>query len=262
VNKAAIVTGNTIGYVHLMGDTPDISGNTITGCMALSLAHPNVSTAGVSGNTYTCADPTIMISGILNASRLLGSVDGVHTYILNGKLTVTSGATLTIPSGVEVRNNNESYGLRVDGRLDATGVAFTGDYPRLIAYGEMNLSGCTFTTPSIYRSGYVEYAPGSSGTVADCTGDLWDLTLSAPVSVSGITIRYFVVNDSATVTGSTFRQATLNGKAPSMTGNTITAGFPFRISDPDVIQTAFQETPTPTQLPTFSSRVLSTNPEC
>jgi len=108
-------------------------------------------------------------------------VDGLSKYALMGSLTVAPGATLTIPSGVEIKNDSSSYELRVKGRLDATGVDFTGNYPRLIADGQMNLSGCTFTTPLSSGQAYASYSGGSSGTV-DHVWEPLGIWMSAAVS--------------------------------------------------------------------------------
>jgi len=79
---------------------------------------------GFQATTYSCADACIQLSGTLDSSRVLAPIDGLNKYVLNGGLIVAAEATLTIPSGVEIQNNESSNDIRVDGQLNATGVAF------------------------------------------------------------------------------------------------------------------------------------------
>jgi hypothetical protein len=133
------VTGNTVPYLIFSGGTPTVTGNTVTNAYPIYISDPDILSqmSGVSGNTYTAADPTIWIWGAVDGTVALGALDGLTRYRVDSYLTVSNGASLSIRSGIEV----------------------TGAY--IYVYGRLNATGATVSAPVYYYS-------GSSGTMTGC----------------------------------------------------------------------------------------------
>ena len=70
---------------------------------------------------------TIHVYGVTtDVSSIWHPIPNVSTYRLDEDVTVSTGKTLTIQSGVTVLSNHGWYDIFVDGTLDATGVTFAG----------------------------------------------------------------------------------------------------------------------------------------
>ena len=84
--------------------------------------------------------------------------------------------------------------MAIFGSVDATGVSFTGVWTDLDVNngGELNLIDCALTG----SQASVTYAAGSSGTVANCSGDSWTLIISdSDVAVTGgIEVGYLALS--------------------------------------------------------------------
>jgi hypothetical protein len=205
-DQSPTLTGNTIGYITLSGGTPSITGNTLTNGMPIHIADPDVGTSGITGNSYDAADPWVYIKGTLDVSKTLGFIDTVlGKYVLNDKLSIASGATLTLASGVTVKADG-GRDIFVYGRLEATGatvqllhpasdlevrnggqLALTGGIVLGSGHVKVNdgaqatLTGTTFqyySNPWYGGSPQVIYESGSSGTVDNCSGR-WNLTVDS-----------------------------------------------------------------------------------
>jgi hypothetical protein len=174
-------------------------------------------------------------------------------YIIVGNLTVSTRVTLTIPAGVEVKNDssNPGYSLRVYGTLNANVATFSGNSQNIYinSGGRVDLTNCTVTA-GYYSS--ITYENGSSGTLDDVRGsngwqlyiyssgvsvinglkseyldvsatvtlptgiELGSLSLSAPVTVTNSTISgNLAISASATVTGCTIGAITLSASYPT-----------------------------------------------
>ena len=121
--EALTVVGSTIGYVQAGVEALTVVGSTFTSDRPLRLTDPDVDTSGMSGNSYTSADPAVELRGTLDGVRTLEVIDGVlGKYILTSSLTVASGATLSLVPGVTVRSES-SADILVEGRLEGTGAA-------------------------------------------------------------------------------------------------------------------------------------------
>ena len=111
------VLGSTISYISFSGGTPTVTGNTLTNSFPLQVLDPDIGLDGVSGNTYTDADPKVYVSGTLDGAQTWGFVDGLYKRAFAGyELRVNSGATLTIEPGVQVEATQNNGILRVYGQ--------------------------------------------------------------------------------------------------------------------------------------------------
>jgi len=220
-NGSPVLTGNQAEYITLSGGgTATVSGNTLTSDMPLYLDDPDADTSGITGNTYESSDPWIQIRGTLNAFRTLGFIDTVlGKYKLGGNLTIASGATLTLASGVEMRGDSSTYDILVDGRLEATdatvgllgasGGGFMGGGPS--SYSELHVrnggqlslndaavsghgtvgihvqnGGLAELTGVVFDGPGVRYEAGSAGTVTNLQGHThFSLDSEAALEITG-----------------------------------------------------------------------------
>ena len=139
-----------------------MTGNTFDGSLPLYVTDPDLlsNTAGISGNTYTAADPRIGIRGTLDGQQTMGFVDTLGKYELLGDLNVASNAALTIEPGVALQSRfARQTPIVVQGRLDATGVGFTWIGITVSNAGEANLTDCVLVSSSM------RYDAISSGTL-------------------------------------------------------------------------------------------------
>jgi hypothetical protein len=224
---SAVLENSTFDYIQLNGGAPTITGNTLSNSTPLIMNDPDRSLSGISGNTYTHANPQIQVSGTLNGTRTFGEVDGLDTYVMYG-MTIASGGSLEIDSGITWRLLST---LNVDGQLSSTGATFTdsGDID-VRNGGQANLTDCAMTS----SSQRLTYESGSSGTIDNCDGS-WSLIIdSANVLVTnGTDANHVDVWASAVLENSTFDYIQLNGGAPTITGNTLSNSTPLIMNDPD-----------------------------
>ena len=118
----ATVTGNTMESISVgvasAGAT--VHGNTLTSSLPVTLIDLDVDVSGFIDNTFSAADPMIGIEGTLDGNKVLDFFGGeIGRYYATERLTVSSGAALTLASGVELTVRD----LRIYGRMvvpDAT----------------------------------------------------------------------------------------------------------------------------------------------
>ncbi len=238
----------TIPYLQLNDGAPTVTGNTFSDAYPIRLANPALDTSGITGNTYTHTSPWIYLQGAtMAASRILTGIDGLY-YQMQGNLTIASGATLTLATGVELQTN--SYSLSVDGHLESMGGIlhhimrrdYNGSYICVRASGQLAITGGTvrgagtievqnaaqaefsevafeyYDGGASYRAGSpnIIFTSDSMGMVSECAGS-WQLTVSSSqVTVADCTIPYLQLNDGA----------------PTVTGNTFSDAYPIRLANP------------------------------
>ncbi|MHB1034769.1 MAG: hypothetical protein ACYC35_09450 [Pirellulales bacterium] len=256
LSASATIMGGDLKWITLNSGTPVIAGNTITDALPLRITDPDAQTTDFSGNAFTHAAATILISGTLDGARVLDLVDGLNKYRLAGDLPVKAGAVLTIMPGVELEDASNLYNVQVYGNLAAEGAAFSGGYLSINVFngGDADFKNCT-----VNGDGYVNYRSGSTGSLDNMRGSEWDLTvasgavtvtngisadqvtLSAPIAVDAGTITGVSLSAPATITNSTLDWMTLNKDSgtPTVTGNTFNDYAPLRITDPDAQTLAF-----------------------
>ncbi len=266
------LSNSTIGYVNLTGGTPALTGNTFTDAAPLRVTDPdNWNVSGVSGNTFTAEDPVVHVQGGLDVDKTFEVIDGqVSVYQLTDDLTVAAGATLTLGDGATLRSPDAYHDIFIDGRLEGSSASiellcwgfYDGSYSELLVRngGELSLVGGGVYGPGrllvqsegqadfsgvefVYRgyssantlkgTPYVDYLPGSSGTISNATGD-WDLQIAeASVSAADSSILTLTLSSDATVTDSEIGYVNLTVGTPTLTGNTFTDAMPLRTGDPD-----------------------------
>ena len=165
--NAASVSNSTINYIEYHSNPASVTGCTLTYRTPIIMINPDIDLSGISGNTYTDANPAIQISGTLSASRSLGMVDGLYKYEFSS-VTVPPGLTLNLLPGLEVAGI--SYGspsLYVYGTVNADSISFNlGNYTGLEAEsgGALNLTDCTVEA----TNSYIQYLSASTGTIDNC----------------------------------------------------------------------------------------------
>ena len=252
------ISGCTVaGRLIYAGGSPTVTGNTFSNSRPLDIDDPDLLDvlSGTSGNTYTDAAPGILLSGTLESIRTLDFHEGIGYYVLHEDLTISSGATLTIASGVEIYTGNDLYDIYVNGNVSGSGVSFTSQdtnddttHFRVNSGGDLDLTDCTF------NGGFVRYYVGSSGGLTNCDW-IYSLTVAdSSISIGGSTIRDANLTASASITDSTLNGSitvssgspaisgcTVAGKliyaggSPTVTSNTFSNSRPLDIDDPDLL---------------------------
>jgi hypothetical protein len=184
LSAAASIQNSTIGSIVFRTGSSGatVTGNTFTSTVPIRIDDPNLLLSGVTGNTYA-PNSVIYIGGTLSSSHTLGMLDGLNQYVLTEGLTVNSGTTLTIASGVQVRTNGYAGAyLNIYGTLNASGVSFTDVYSagwtaiQVNNGGTGNLANCEFS-----NNESVTYSSGSSGTISGCTAIGTNFTVDSAV---------------------------------------------------------------------------------
>ena len=141
------------------------------------------STVTVSNNEFNRADPvyttpslvpqlynntfvnnsTVYVYGTATSNATWRTHPNLTKYLVDGDITVNSGVTLTIQSGVEVRTDYSLNEITINGVLDATGVSFVGNQTDIYVKngGRLNLQ-----SGSSVAGDKVTYESGSLGDIS------------------------------------------------------------------------------------------------
>lgn len=158
----ATIENNALGEVRFYAGSSGatVRGNTFMTTQPIRVYYPNLSLSAVTGNTYAANSFIVMSGGTLNEAHTWDVVDGLSRYSLISNLTVSSGAVLTVASGVEVQTSSGATGILANGGLNATGASFTGGGSiQINGGGQANLRDCDFSACA------VTCAAGSSGVL-------------------------------------------------------------------------------------------------
>jgi hypothetical protein len=203
VSASATISNTSFDYITINSGNLTVTGCTLKNSVPIRITDPDISLSGFSGNTYFYSTSRIIyLSGTLDVSRSLSSVEGIVKYQLSGGLTINSGAILTPASGIELITDNYNYDIHIYGQLIGQSVtirasgSYYSDYATIYVCaggrfsltnstvqgsgqiqvydgGQADLSGCTFTD-----SMYVNYQAGSNGIITKCQGG-WTLVINS-----------------------------------------------------------------------------------
>ncbi len=147
--------------LQLFSSSVSVSGTTFWSTEPVE-AYPSL-VDGLYDNTFAAA-ATILVRGAVDQNVIWHVIPNVSRYRLSGDVSIDAGITLTIQSGVEVRTDSSADVIEVRGVLDASGVAFAGNYTQIFVKsgGRANLTGAT-----TIAGNRIVYESGSLGTVRD-----------------------------------------------------------------------------------------------
>ena len=210
---------SSISYVNLNdegGADLQISGNTFIGDNPFRLYTPTFDASGITDNTFSSADPTILMRGIVSQDHALSGIDCLKKYqlITGYDLTIDSGYTLTIDPNVEIYTSVSTSEVIIGGTLTADNVILSGTWTNL----QVQSTGWINLTNSD-NDGVIQFFDGGGGIVSDCN--------VGHISLEGTGTRTITNNSS-------IGYLTLDGPGGiglQVTGNTFTSEVPFRLKN-------------------------------
>ena len=182
---SASITGNTIQdcaeAIYNFGDSPTITDNILRNCQ-IDFHVDAMEPGTISGNTLSESSGRLQVKGEVFKDRTWQGINGIRKYELSGSVTVKTGASLILASGIEIQA--DAHTIKVGstsssrGHLDANGVTFStsqsGDiYPFIrFYYGSGSITDCVFecriSSDYVGMSG-IEVSNDSSPTISGCT---------------------------------------------------------------------------------------------
>jgi hypothetical protein len=210
---------SSINYMNLYdegGADLQVSGNTFMGDNPFRVHTPTFDACGITGNTYSGADPTILMRGRVSRDHVLSGIECLKKYqlITGDDLTIDSGYTLTIDPNVEIYTFVSTSEVIIGGMLTADNAILSGTWTNLQVQstGWINLTNSDI-------AGVIHFYDGAGGTVSNCS--IGHISLEGTGSrtiTNNSSIGYMILDGPG-------------GIGLQVTGNTFTSEVPFRLKN-------------------------------
>ncbi len=137
----------------------------------------------VSGNTFTCSQNSIALSGTVSGTVELTDLDGLSNFNQVSTITVPASTTMRILPGVSVSSNNQTF--NVDGTLEVDQAS--------VSSVRFEIDGNMDADQMVMQNGWLNFKAGSTGLVDNST-------ITGATNLTGV----FITDASPTFTNSTF----------------------------------------------------------